>query len=60
MPRGSPKRVTAVRLDPALVEEVKRHTEDFTEAVEQGLHLWLRQQRRQERAKAKQQQREAA
>jgi hypothetical protein len=47
MPRGNPKRVTAVRLDPALVEDVKRYTDDFTVAVEEALALWLKPARRQ-------------
>jgi hypothetical protein len=42
MLRGNPKRVTAVRPDPALVEDVKRHTDDFTVAVEEALALWLK------------------
>jgi hypothetical protein len=47
MPRGNPKRVTAVRLDPALVEDVKRYTADFTVAVEEALALWLKRAKRQ-------------
>jgi hypothetical protein len=41
MPRGSPKRVFPVRLQPALVEEVKRHTGSLTAAIEAGLAMWL-------------------
>ena len=46
MPRGNPKRVTAVR-HPALVEDVKRYTDDFTVAVEEALALWLKRARKQ-------------
>jgi hypothetical protein len=46
MPRGNPKKLTAVRLDPALVAEVLEHTDNLTAAIEDGLRLWLRRARR--------------
>jgi hypothetical protein len=46
MPRGSPKPVIAVRIDRTKVEEVKRYTDDFTAAVDEGLTLWLKRKRR--------------
>jgi len=59
MPRGNPKRLTAFRLDPELMEEVRRCNDNVTEAIEEALELWLKQKRRQERVKAKQPQRAA-
>jgi hypothetical protein len=46
MPRGNPKPVITVRLDRALTDEVRRYTANFTDAVEEGLMLWLKQKRR--------------
>jgi hypothetical protein len=48
MPRGQPKVLTALRLDPKLIEEVQRYAgpRNFTAAVEDGLALWLKQARR--------------
>ena len=46
MPRGNPKPVIAIRLDRALTDEVRRYTQNLTDAVEEGLMLWLKQKRR--------------
>jgi hypothetical protein len=51
MPRGNPKKLTALRLDPELVSEVRRHSRNLTAAVEDGLRLWLRRMRRLARGK---------
>jgi hypothetical protein len=59
MPRGNPKRAVLIRLDPALVEKVRGHSTNLTEAIEQGLELWLKRAKREEHAKAKQQQKAA-
>ena len=60
MPRGHPKRPTAFRLDTELMEEVRRYTDNVTEAIEEALELWLKQMRRKERNKAAKQEQEAA
>ena len=60
MPRGHPKRPTAFRLDTELMEEVRRYTDNVTEAIEEALELWLKQKRRKERNKAAKQEQEAA
>ena len=52
MPRGNPKRPTALRLDPELVSEVRAYTDNLSAAIEEGLRLWLR------RAKAEARRRE--
>jgi post-segregation antitoxin CcdA len=49
MPRGSPKKITAVRLDPALLAAVKGFSTNVSQAVEQGLRLWLSRERRKAR-----------
>ncbi len=46
MPRGNPRKLTAIRLPPDLLEAVQEHTSNVTQAVEEGLRLWLAQQRR--------------
>jgi hypothetical protein len=47
MPRGRPKTLTALRLDPALMEAVRRYTDNLTGAVEEGLAWWLKRAKRQ-------------
>ena len=42
MPRGNPKKPTALRLDPELVAEVRAYTDNLSAAIEEGLRLWLR------------------
>jgi hypothetical protein len=51
MPRGNPKHIVNMRLDPALVAEaqVLAGPRGFTQAVEEGLRWWLRRQKRQAR-----------
>ena len=46
MPRGAPKRVFTFRLAPELIEAVQRYTDNATDAVEEGLALWLKRARR--------------
>ena len=41
MPRGSPKKPYGLRLDPALMEEVRTLTSNMTQAVEEALRAWL-------------------
>ncbi len=53
MPRGKPKKLTALRLDPDLVQEVRRYARTLTVAIEEGLRLWLRRARRLARAKGR-------
>jgi hypothetical protein len=53
MPRGNPKTYAGFRLDPALIAEVRRYTDNVTGAVEAGLALWLKRERRQEAPAAK-------
>ena len=47
MPRGRPKSLTAVRLAPELLAETRRYTSNLTQAVEEGLRLWLKRAQRQ-------------
>jgi post-segregation antitoxin (ccd killing protein) len=42
MPRGNPKKPTALRLDPELVAEVRAYTDNLSAAIEEALRLWLR------------------
>jgi hypothetical protein len=55
MPRGAPKKFTAFRLDPALLQAVQAAAEaqgtNATAAVEEGLRLWLARHKRRERGK---------
>jgi hypothetical protein len=51
MPRGSPKRRMMLRIDPATVAAVAAHDVPFTQAVEEGLALWLARQKRRQRGK---------
>ena len=53
MPRGKPKRPTVIRVDPAMMAEVRRYTDNFTGAVEAGLTLWLKKARRKATLEAK-------
>ena len=46
MPRGNPKKVTGVRLDPALLAEVQERAPNVSAAIEEGLALWLKRERR--------------
>jgi hypothetical protein len=46
MPRGNPGKLTALRLEPALLAAVKEHASNLTRAVEEGLRLWLARERR--------------
>lgn len=41
MPRGNPKKPTALRLDPSLVAQVLARTTNLTAAIEDGLRLWI-------------------
>jgi hypothetical protein len=36
----------AFRLDPALIAEVKRQTDNLSATIEAGLRLWLKRERR--------------
>ena len=45
--------MVALRLEPGLVEEVKRYTDDFTAVVETLLAAWVKRARRQAAAEAK-------
>jgi hypothetical protein len=46
MPRGNPKQPILIRLDPAVIAEVRGYTENLTGAVEEGLAWWLKRERR--------------
>ena len=46
MPHGNPKRPTMMRLDPARVAAVQAFGVPLTQAVEEGLDLWLSRERR--------------
>jgi hypothetical protein len=46
MPRGNPKKFTGVRLDPALLAEVQERAPNVSAAIEEGLALWLKRERR--------------
>jgi hypothetical protein len=46
MPRGNPKRHTDLRLDPATIDAVRAYGVPLTQAVEEGLALWLGRQKR--------------
>ena len=46
MPRGNPKQPVMVRLDPALIAEVRKFTPNLTLAIEVGLRWWVRRARR--------------
>jgi hypothetical protein len=60
MPRGNPKRPILIKFDPALVEEARRYTRNLSAAVHEGLAWWVKRAQRQERAKAKGQDKAAA
>jgi len=45
------RQVTTVRLPPETLAEVRRYSDSFTVAVEQGLALWLTRERRKAEAK---------
>jgi len=40
------KQVVTIRLAPELTAEVRRYAQNFTMAVEQGLTMWLKRERR--------------
>jgi hypothetical protein len=46
MPRGHPKRPILFRIDPNVIEQVTRYTDNVTGAVEEGLVLWLKRAKR--------------
>jgi hypothetical protein len=46
MPRGNPKRPTFLRLDPTLYDAVAATGMPLTDAIEEGLALWLARQKR--------------
>jgi hypothetical protein len=46
MPRGNPRKLTAIRLPPELLEAVQERTGNLTAAIEAGLHLWLAREKR--------------
>jgi hypothetical protein len=46
MPRGAPKRVVTFRIDPELLDEIHAYDVVLTEAVEEGMRLWLRRAKR--------------
>jgi hypothetical protein len=50
MPRGNPKQAVNLRLDPAVMAEVREYAglRGFTVAVEEGLQLWLARAKRRE------------
>ena len=52
MPRGNPKRAVLVRIDPAMLDEVRKRG-PLTSAIEAGLSMWLTAARQLEAAKAK-------
>jgi uncharacterized protein (DUF4415 family) len=41
MPRGRPKKPISMRLDPDLIEEVGRFSDNLTEAIEEALRDWI-------------------
>jgi hypothetical protein len=46
VPRGNPKQVITLRIDPATIETVRGYGVPFTQAVEEGIAWWLARQRR--------------
>lgn len=44
MPRGNPKKPCSVKLEPALIAQVRSYPTTLTAAIEQGLVLWIAQQ----------------
>jgi hypothetical protein len=52
VPRGNPKQVITLRIDPASIEAVRGYSVSFTQVVEEGVAWWLARQRRRD-AKAK-------
>src|SRR4051812_34390162 len=42
MPRGNPKRPVNLRLNPALLADVRKRSRSLTAAVEDGLRLYLK------------------
>jgi hypothetical protein len=52
MPRGRPRKLTTIRLPPDLLDTVVAQGVGVTEAIEEGLHLWLARRRRQAKAPA--------
>lgn len=45
MPRGKPKKPMGLRLDPALVAEVRALTDNLAVAIEDGLRFWVRREK---------------
>ncbi|MFK4046660.1 type II toxin-antitoxin system CcdA family antitoxin [Roseomonas mucosa] len=52
MPRGKPKKPTALRLDPDLVAEVRLHASDLTATIEEALRQWLKRAKAEARKRA--------
>jgi uncharacterized protein (DUF4415 family) len=44
MPRGNPRKSTALRLDADLVAQVRSMTDNLTRAIEDGLRLWIKKE----------------
>jgi hypothetical protein len=42
MPRGAPKKPYGLRLDPALMDEVRSLTSNLTAAIEEALRVWIK------------------
>ena len=53
MPRGNPKSITTIRLDPALIAAVHALHPNLTAAIEAALRLWLIRERRRAGQEAK-------
>jgi hypothetical protein len=53
MPHGNPKKFTAFRIDPELLDAVRALTTNVTAAVEEGLRWWLVRAQRRQRGKTR-------
>jgi hypothetical protein len=53
MPHGNPKKFTAFRIDPELLDTVRALTTNVTQAVEEGLRLWVARTQRRRRGETR-------
>jgi hypothetical protein len=53
MPHGNPKKFTSFRIEPELLDAVRALTTNVTQAVEEGLRLWLARAQRRRRGETR-------
>jgi hypothetical protein len=53
MPHGNPKKFSSFRIDPQLLDAVRALTTNVTQAVEEGLRLWVARVQRRRRGETR-------